>query len=1063
MRVLGLLPINAEPQTSSSRPIAVEAPRLKSNGARREVKSGDSVSSAQNLAHNLLRELSSFDINFQELIHEGLDPGTLQRLYRDVAMDVPSPPSLANRPHGLSELDVGSENEQVSIVSKSRAQQSADGIDISKQSPHDVGAEVQSIKDFSKKNIQATVIPGTATNESNVHSGSSAKNTTSSATHTTAASKISETKTLDRKEYIARMLAAKNSKLLSGSAVASVPPSVPTNSAIESKLVSQFPKVRSSSSVMVSQPNPSGLPASSDQVPKSNLDIIAKRKAQTELARQKMEALVAQKSSRRDGSNTANTERSRSHTPSGSATAMSPASPEKFASHHGPSKTTSVPAVLVPPRQTSYFSPVSQTPTFNLPGLFMAPEASVNGLSTLPIHTNADRLSDPQNLEISSETAVIPGTSTGSKKEAILFAATLPTTNKTENASSGPVDFGGRKRQKAVDFIDSPPTRIKRSLGQTAANACVIIDISEDETEDSDDSDRETDDRKAHPSEDNIPMLIKHGKPQGIEDIPSLSDFPMPSQPVQDSSLTPLLVSHTPNNFQEPKELKSKELQIDLMNRKIAELEQRIKTKQATSRHQSPGLPAQADMLQTSTSSASGNIKPSITTSHLTEREQDDSFIGGAEPPPGAAAPSKHIESATEEQLLAEKAQQENILAANEAEPQHSDDLCENEALNDNVTEKQNSESRGGGQDAEVVRDNCRSQEQRHTLTSERHKVRKLEIESGLPLLDAEMERTQKRLQSLKVLMAELETEYQQGVEGREALLSELLRLSQTAGTIESDSCSTTAEVEDSEVEQPTNFDKQDLTPRMLSDNYHDTHAQEKHQVPSLTDRSDPHSFPHRETDVQGDHKQGGSPDDVSTQVGVQSPNQLSDGELEDDMNILDSNRDNAKLNGDNSTYGQQKIISPMTDEEDIYEPPSDIALSREIDASPTKSQRQATPQSASCKTNVAPGTTSISDVSHLLTPAREDILINADSHNKLLNDNLSEKGSGGSEDGEYEPPEPASLTRSEGPLSRDHAAHSIAIEASSNGSLQEPASSHATTTQDSHAEVCHHRQPIPD
>ena len=73
----------------------------------------------------------------------------------------------------------------------------------------------------------------------------------------------------------------------------------------------------------------------------------------------------------------------------------------------------------------------------------------------------------------------------------------------------------------------------------------------------------------------------------------SLEEQPRPQSAHGHSNVTSLSLQNQETGEQ-PKTLKSKEIEIELVNRKIAELEQRIRVKQAASRAQSPGQVSKA-------------------------------------------------------------------------------------------------------------------------------------------------------------------------------------------------------------------------------------------------------------------------------------------------------------------------------------------------------------------------------------------------------------------------------------------------------------------------------------
>ncbi|KAI9812313.1 MAG: hypothetical protein M1827_004762 [Pycnora praestabilis] len=157
-----------------------------------------------------------------------------------------------------------------------------------------------------------------------------------------------------------------------------------------------------------------------------------------------------------------------------------------------------------------------------------------------------------------------------------------------------------KKRPVASDFDSPSGITFKRPFGQSRADS-VFIDVSDDETED-DFADSDMDLDQAETSDRSGSAQQGHGneKHKSIRDLPPLSDFPIRRNPIQNGTSTPgsalniPLLTHIPGKSSEQENLKKKEEQIQFMQRKIAELEQRRKAKQTVSRAQTPGTPGRA-------------------------------------------------------------------------------------------------------------------------------------------------------------------------------------------------------------------------------------------------------------------------------------------------------------------------------------------------------------------------------------------------------------------------------------------------------------------------------------
>ena len=70
------------------------------------------------------------------------------------------------------------------------------------------------------------------------------------------------------------------------------------------------------------------------------------------------------------------------------------------------------------------------------------------------------------------------------------------------------------------------------------------------------------------------------------------------------------------------------------------------------------------------------------------------------------------------------------------------------------------------------------AQQAMKNVIKERKEERRAAIEAGLPLLDAEVQKTEQKLQHLRNQIRELESDLQRGVEGRRNLVEELRSLS---------------------------------------------------------------------------------------------------------------------------------------------------------------------------------------------------------------------------------------------------------------------------------------------
>lgn len=468
----------------------------------------------------------------------------------------------------------------------------------------------------------------------------------------------------------------------------------------------------------------------------------ANEKAQTELARQKMEALKARESHTRDENRQAmsldqeNPAISNTSQPSTVKTRL----PEGPLTHTTENQTSNLPSMSN-----------SKVANFNIPGLFMEPNAQ----EVATLNDRTDDLHTSTVTQIERQPAVnIPTSIQESTTKTLNESPTVSVASDVAKRQTATLMH--RKRHKAADFIDSPSVRIRRSLGQ-AEDTSVIIEISEDEENENsgDDVDMDIDvEEEARPTtpQQRLPSLnLESGKPKSIKDQPPLSDVPL-RKPV-----TPRTLGRTPPKVLTPKKSKEPqglEIEIELMNRKIAEMQQRILAKQNASRAQTPDKLGNLGKIIGMSNTTQMQVKPCTSSTEeaiMPKAQHDlqtsDENINTAE-----------VAIAAQATLVAEKAaeaaktvEQERILTE-----QHTRAL----------------------EQARLEAERLRAAEAEKIAEEERRRSRRTEIEAGIPVLDAEMERATQKLCSLKRQIEELEIEVQKGIEGRRALLEELTGLS---------------------------------------------------------------------------------------------------------------------------------------------------------------------------------------------------------------------------------------------------------------------------------------------
>ncbi|RLM00852.1 hypothetical protein CFD26_101760 [Aspergillus turcosus] len=279
-----------------------------------------------------------------------------------------------------------------------------------------------------------------------------------------------------------------------------------------------------------------------------------------------------------------------------------------------------------------------------------------------------------------------------------------------------------RKRPRASDF-DEPSLTPKRShngVNHNGSEDRLVIDISDDEFY----GDDEKEEMEIEPTG----KTSLEGGSVGPEG-PSSADFP-PQRPVGSSQ--GISASATPQSHRnhDQEDLRKKHLEIQEMRRRIAELEQRKKAKLAASRTQSPRL------------SEAAVSSPAINPTSGDQENQTSNVI--AEPVAPKLPPQMALLEPATEAILSVPANN-----ADKSETLSSESIARISAL----------------KDAD------------HLAEMRSKLLRKKEIESGVPALDAEIQKSEARLAEVKVEEQNLLRDIARGKEGRQQLLEELRSL----------------------------------------------------------------------------------------------------------------------------------------------------------------------------------------------------------------------------------------------------------------------------------------------
>lgn len=585
--------------------------------------SGKSLAQLRIQAQGALLRLAPHNIRYSELVGEGINPAVLRQLYEEVGIRV-STPQL----DGVSPT-LNSAAKPVDVPGKLAGA----AFEPSSSSSLENGPAPVSL-DHAKGATETPVAAAAANMPASVPASTTQPSTTA--------------KPLERKEVIARMLAAKAAK-------ASGTPSTPqTDSAKEAP---------SSESPMPALAGKGAAASSERETPPKDKDIRTreKNKAKTELARQRIEQLKKQ-GLVRSQQKAQIVSLPREEIRQGNENSPAPV-PQ-------PSNTPTIQHPLPdrPPHPES-------TASSRIPGLFMTDsEPSVTRVLGLVVD------STPQ-----------------------------PHVNQ-------------RKRPRASDF-DEPSLTPKRSHNGVSHNGSqdrLIIDISDDEFY----GDDEKEEMEIEPTG---KTSLEGGSvgPEGPS-YPSSADFLPQRQVASSQGISPSATPQSHKNHDQ-EDLRKKHLEIQAMHRRIAELEQRKKAKLATSRTQSP-RPSEAAVSSTAINPMSG------------DQENPASNVI-AEPVAHKLPPQVALLEAATEAILSVPANN-----ADKSETLSSESMARISSL----------------KDAD------------HLAKMRSKLLRKKEIESGVPALDAEIQKSEARLAEVKAEEQNLLRDIARGKKGRQQLLEEL-------------------------------------------------------------------------------------------------------------------------------------------------------------------------------------------------------------------------------------------------------------------------------------------------
>lgn len=483
------------------------------------------------MAQGALLGLAPHNVRYHELVDEGIDPIVLRRLYEDIGIKIT--PGLGEGKSPTQAISPASTAKSTEEENYTPPEPSAEVME-SKPSPSS-----QAIS--SSENALNAPVPEPGTLQESERNEAQLKLDNSPATVPSSAT--ASNKPLERKDLIARMLAAKAKK------------PTPNETRSEKERTSSQPHYEPKS---VEKHN--GIPSSKPTIAANDVNaqptrstetlLKEKNKAQTELARQRMEQLKKQglvKSNRHVNAD------STSVSPPPQPQSIDNGTPEHILSESSsetPQESLNYPLPDRPPLPESG----SQS---RIPGLFM---------------TSSDQsITESKDSTTANNCAQLSPVSRSVSKSKIL----------------------PRKRPVASDFTDEPASTAKKpfhhEVKAKVPESRVIIDISEDESmydagDDIMDIDEEPD-KNGKSSILNGQQISNQSHDDSSTEV--LSKTPTKTASRQGMQTTP--TSKTPVKGNDQEVLRQKQVEIQAMRKRIAEFEKRHKAKQTASRTQSPG------------------------------------------------------------------------------------------------------------------------------------------------------------------------------------------------------------------------------------------------------------------------------------------------------------------------------------------------------------------------------------------------------------------------------------------------------------------------------------------
>ena len=544
-----------------------------------------SPSQMRELAKGALLSLAPHGIRYSELVREGVDPDLLQQLYEEIGIK-DSRPDLSAGVRTSQAIDMPEQKEAASAAESDINRQSTVLPDKPTSGLPGIPVAVDMLDTPPvQQNLSQSYSDPMEPTKSMEAPLQQTEQASSSLAHNRLATPASNV-AMERKDRIAQLLAAKTGK--------------PAPVRSKSDATPMHAQVHLSPAMVrkANAPVASSEAAAAPDVPNRPLLKSLKNKAQTELVRQKMESLKKEAEAKAQAQNQSQASIApkpimpADDTNMASTTSTFELSPSTELTQQN---ITHSDTSFFPTRSaTSDFQPLTKSSTLpnyahRIPGLFMTsdePAQAEEQLSTKAA-SHADK-----STRISSdlEYDLDQNSGTSSARDRSSVSGSLTEYNLTSLGNHGSSSRLSQKRPLASDSFDEPTPPAKRLFGRKGSVEHIEIDVSDEERDDGSDGIGMDIDEDSQASE----LLINNSAPgkeaSERDTLVSVTTAKLPerqSAPLQSTTIG--LNLSTPTKEKDKEDLwLAKNLEIEAMRKRIAEMEQRRKAKQSLSQAQSP-------------------------------------------------------------------------------------------------------------------------------------------------------------------------------------------------------------------------------------------------------------------------------------------------------------------------------------------------------------------------------------------------------------------------------------------------------------------------------------------